>query len=340
MTCRQYTCANCWNQAEGACLTCAPLSVTSIDAIARSPPMTPPPCRAAPRRGVRVADDRRAAGDRQARRSARPTGPPRPTSSMSSRGSRLTPTARRPRPTRPNPSPTASAPTQPRRSAGPDERRPPSMTPDRRDRCRRPARSADRGRTIRGSTSLRARRSRVDEPTRPSRPTVRSSLRGGCRGRTGRTSIVDGHRRSEVAAAAEPIAGVPEPLDCPKQRPPADRRARGSCRPTDLRPARQVPPRPEHRCRARRPSSAASLSRRGSGTPNRWLRQPAPEPVAEADHEPKSRPRSAETELGSPSRAARSRAEVVAVASRAVAASPSRRLAVAEPEPLARPLPA
>ena len=24
MTCRQYTCANCWNEAEGACLTCAP----------------------------------------------------------------------------------------------------------------------------------------------------------------------------------------------------------------------------------------------------------------------------------------------------------------------------
>ncbi|HEY0444157.1 MAG TPA: hypothetical protein VGC90_08045, partial [Candidatus Limnocylindrales bacterium] len=24
MTCRQYTCANCWNDAEGRCLTCAP----------------------------------------------------------------------------------------------------------------------------------------------------------------------------------------------------------------------------------------------------------------------------------------------------------------------------
>ncbi|HET9520246.1 MAG TPA: hypothetical protein VFO73_04285, partial [Candidatus Limnocylindrales bacterium] len=24
MTCRQYTCANCWNQVEGRCLTCAP----------------------------------------------------------------------------------------------------------------------------------------------------------------------------------------------------------------------------------------------------------------------------------------------------------------------------
>ena len=24
MTCRQYTCANCWNEAEGACLTCSP----------------------------------------------------------------------------------------------------------------------------------------------------------------------------------------------------------------------------------------------------------------------------------------------------------------------------
>src|SRR3989442_4397456 len=25
MNCRQYTCGNCWNQAEGHCLTCAPL---------------------------------------------------------------------------------------------------------------------------------------------------------------------------------------------------------------------------------------------------------------------------------------------------------------------------
>jgi hypothetical protein len=24
MTCRQYTCANCWNEGEGRCLTCAP----------------------------------------------------------------------------------------------------------------------------------------------------------------------------------------------------------------------------------------------------------------------------------------------------------------------------
>jgi len=24
MTCRQYTCGNCWNEAEGRCLTCAP----------------------------------------------------------------------------------------------------------------------------------------------------------------------------------------------------------------------------------------------------------------------------------------------------------------------------
>jgi nicotinate-nucleotide--dimethylbenzimidazole phosphoribosyltransferase len=27
MSCRQYTCANCWNDAEGRCLSCAPLSV-------------------------------------------------------------------------------------------------------------------------------------------------------------------------------------------------------------------------------------------------------------------------------------------------------------------------
>ena len=27
MSCRQYTCANCWNEAEGNCLTCSPLAV-------------------------------------------------------------------------------------------------------------------------------------------------------------------------------------------------------------------------------------------------------------------------------------------------------------------------
>ena len=27
MSCRQYTCANCWNEAEGRCLSCAPLSI-------------------------------------------------------------------------------------------------------------------------------------------------------------------------------------------------------------------------------------------------------------------------------------------------------------------------
>ncbi|HEY2888874.1 MAG TPA: hypothetical protein VGJ17_09675, partial [Candidatus Limnocylindrales bacterium] len=28
MSCRQYTCSNCWNEAEGRCLSCAPLSLT------------------------------------------------------------------------------------------------------------------------------------------------------------------------------------------------------------------------------------------------------------------------------------------------------------------------
>jgi hypothetical protein len=28
MSCRQYTCSNCWNEAEGRCLSCAPLSVS------------------------------------------------------------------------------------------------------------------------------------------------------------------------------------------------------------------------------------------------------------------------------------------------------------------------
>jgi hypothetical protein len=32
MTCRQYTCGNCWNQAEGRCLTCAPLDEAMFQA--------------------------------------------------------------------------------------------------------------------------------------------------------------------------------------------------------------------------------------------------------------------------------------------------------------------
>ena len=30
MTCRQYTCANCWNEAEGTCLTCSPTAAREI----------------------------------------------------------------------------------------------------------------------------------------------------------------------------------------------------------------------------------------------------------------------------------------------------------------------
>jgi hypothetical protein len=36
MSCRQYTCANCWNEPEGRCLTCAPLSVAA-PGLLRSP---------------------------------------------------------------------------------------------------------------------------------------------------------------------------------------------------------------------------------------------------------------------------------------------------------------
>jgi len=35
MSCRQYTCANCWNEAEGRCLSCAPLEL--IGTSLRSP---------------------------------------------------------------------------------------------------------------------------------------------------------------------------------------------------------------------------------------------------------------------------------------------------------------
>ncbi len=46
MTCRQYTCANCWNQAEGLCLTCAPASLTHefpVTFLEQTPFVTPEP---------------------------------------------------------------------------------------------------------------------------------------------------------------------------------------------------------------------------------------------------------------------------------------------------------
>jgi hypothetical protein len=36
MTCRQYTCLNCWNEAEGRCLSCAPLPETAASEVAAS----------------------------------------------------------------------------------------------------------------------------------------------------------------------------------------------------------------------------------------------------------------------------------------------------------------
>ncbi len=44
LTCRQYTCGNCWNTAEGRCLTCSPLpevepaAVVLVEAIAPAAP--------------------------------------------------------------------------------------------------------------------------------------------------------------------------------------------------------------------------------------------------------------------------------------------------------------
>ena len=46
MTCRQYTCANCWNQADGLCLTCAPASLTHefpVTFLEQTPFVTPEP---------------------------------------------------------------------------------------------------------------------------------------------------------------------------------------------------------------------------------------------------------------------------------------------------------
>jgi len=48
MNCRQYTCGNCWNQAEGQCLTCAPLGHGILPAAFPEP---------SPFEGVHIAAD-------------------------------------------------------------------------------------------------------------------------------------------------------------------------------------------------------------------------------------------------------------------------------------------
>jgi hypothetical protein len=48
MNCRQYTCGNCWNQAEGQCLTCAPLGLGILPAAFPEP---------SPFEGVHIAAD-------------------------------------------------------------------------------------------------------------------------------------------------------------------------------------------------------------------------------------------------------------------------------------------
>ena len=53
MTCRQYTCGNCWNAADGRCLTCSPLpevelpAIVMVDAIASEAPEVTEPAMAA-----------------------------------------------------------------------------------------------------------------------------------------------------------------------------------------------------------------------------------------------------------------------------------------------------
>ena len=79
MSCRQYTCANCWNEVEARCLSCAPLAIAetapALDDVGSgsTPSIDRPGGRRAPRTDRRAYGRARAcAGDGRRRRSAQP----------------------------------------------------------------------------------------------------------------------------------------------------------------------------------------------------------------------------------------------------------------------------
>src|SRR4029078_7293534 len=90
MTCRQYTCGNCWNEVEGRCLTCAPhlgheimpapfpeLPVAAAAPLARVRPPPPRHQSRSRRGGRRTSPPTRTRSPRPMRR--RPTRSTRPT---------------------------------------------------------------------------------------------------------------------------------------------------------------------------------------------------------------------------------------------------------------------
>ncbi len=114
MSCRQYTCANCWNDAEGRCLSCAPLSIVGgqlrsplddllagggmalrSSAPARStrpwPPRHPPGTAMSPLEEPATGTEPAAAADDRRPRSSDPRGPRSSSSGLQGQACRLRP---------------------------------------------------------------------------------------------------------------------------------------------------------------------------------------------------------------------------------------------------------
>ena len=227
MTCRQYTCGNCWNEAEGRCLSCAPNLGQEIM-----------PAPFGNRRGGRRHD-----ADRQ--RSRRAPGPQRP------RG------ARRRRPSRsPGRRPTSCA--RPRAPAEPPRGRSPSRA-DGATGTEVAAEAERSGQTVAAEPHRGGRARGRGAPRRPLCPRSRSSpsrqSRWQPRRRPRRSPSTSraaprGRRRARDPAAPSPtaepgaVAGRLPQLE-PDGGRGAARRPRGRCGGEHLRPAPALPARPE-----------------------------------------------------------------------------------------------
>ena len=275
MTCRQYTCGNCWNEAEGRCLTCAPHlgheilpapfpdlpgerrvaaggRPTARTGTPRTPPRWPRSVEALAWPTMDLERDRRAT-DADGRRRAEPIDAGR---RRRPPGARLGATSRRARRRRDRGDRAADADggrggrrsdvAEPTRGRGRGRRR-------RRRRARRRPVAAEPGRSPRPPRPRRRRRRRPDRPRPPQRT---NELMQRFRPGQSLDDEIEAYEREQAA----PDAATPGRW--PPSRPPA----RSSTSPTRCpqpRPRRPQPSRVERR--RRRPSPSPS-----SAEPRPW----------------------------------------------------------------------